>query len=1116
MRIYFVIGSAIFKVKKKSYNHRVVKRDHSVLGYALVIVCSLLLLCISITPIFGVVSTAIFNVTLGVFGIIAYPILISLILLGIAYIKHLPVYLPVRKIVAICCLSFFAILLLQLATTHHFLTRNFADYIAATYSAKYSAGGVIFGTIAYGIQKGITEIASYVIYSVIIIALAVYISGIVPKLLNRNATVTFTKQPPNLPVPSFPTSPDHSVATKQPQSKQLYVGVIEPSESSLATVSRASEITPSQERSMSMFESSPMFSDISRPLDISSEKAKALELLYGNQYDAGLNMIEEFERQKSVSKTKSPVVRLMADIPEEVKPDTQPTPSTAAPVVQSAPQEKPDVQPEKSARPQMITHDANSLLAEVILPKPKDYETAYTENEIINADEVSRRLRELQEQEKRGRVDAERILSESARRESEAQSILKKAPTFDENAFISRLDADDDIEELAPIIVANAKPVTEPVETVPEKPTVKPADTRESLTLSPKSSIESAPASYYQVNRDDELHSVFKQEMQKSSVTAPIDETVDDEPLSPIIVANQIKQELVSEDGSDKLVIDNSEAEDKSEKGENLPVDDFSGMSTYEEIAPPPKKSRVPENQISMDMYVQQRAETVLSNIPARKSFPHFEYNKPSIDFLNIYNDDVPEEDLEENARRLEECLKSYGVQIRVEATHKGPAITEYEVTVPPGVPISSVSRRSDDIMYALGAKSIRIQAPIPGRSAIGIEVPNKYVSTIGLRDIIESRDLDEACKTQQLPLALGVDVSGKPLIKDLAEMPHLLVAGTTGSGKSACLNCIIMSILYQKSPEEVRFILVDPKRVEFSTYNNMPHLLFNQIVYDAQQFLNVLKWTHKEMERRYALLSKNRVTTLSMYNALDSVRNGSEEKLQRIVIIVDEFADLMFSPEKGDLEKYICALAQKSRAAGIHMIIATQRPSADVITGTIKSNLNTRIAFRVAQGTESRIILDNNGAEDLMGKGDMLYYTGQMTRAQGAFVALDEISLAVSHIKDKNPSYFDDTILKDIMQGNREESEGDSSSGQGGKERTLDPIFERALAAVICQGQASVSMLQRRFNVGYPRAGKIIDQLADAKYIAQGVPGSNKPREVYMTREQYEEIYHKSVEDPL
>ena len=455
---------------------------------------------------------------------------------------------------------------------------------------------------------------------------------------------------------------------------------------------------------------------------------------------------------------------------------------------------------------------------------------------------------------------------------------------------------------------------------------------------------------------------------------------------------------------------------------------------------------------------------------------------------------------LTETASKLQKTLYNFGVVAKVEHVSVGPAITRYELKPSEGVRVSKIANLADDIALNLAAKTIRIEAPIPGKQAVGIEVPNEESEVVHLRDILDTDTFKN--HKSKLAFALGKDVSGEEIVTDIAKMPHVMIAGATGSGKSVCINTLIASIIYKAKPSDVKLIMVDPKIVELSVYNGIPHLMI-PVVTDPKKAAGALAWAVQEMENRYTKFAAKGVRDLAGYN--DAVeKEDTLGKLPHIVIIIDELADLMMVA-KNDVEGAICRLAQKARAAGMHLVIATQRPSVDVITGLIKANIPSRIAFAVSSQIDSRTILDQVGAEKLLGKGDMLFFpTGapKPVRVQGAFVSDKEVEKIVDFLKSNGETTYRDDITEYIEKTNCTDKEIDEGIMDDDE---TDPLLNEAIQTVIETGQASTSFIQRRFKVGYARAGRIIDQMEE-RGIISGYQGS-KPREVLMTKERWEEL---------
>lgn len=454
---------------------------------------------------------------------------------------------------------------------------------------------------------------------------------------------------------------------------------------------------------------------------------------------------------------------------------------------------------------------------------------------------------------------------------------------------------------------------------------------------------------------------------------------------------------------------------------------------------------------------------------------------------------------IEENVKTLEKTFTNFGIDAKVIGVIHGPTVTRYEIHPAPGVKISKITNLSNDIALSFAVASVRIEAPIPGKNAVGIEVPNRKRINVYLKEILQSSEFQNG--KYKIPIALGIDIGGKPIIADLTELPHLLIAGATGSGKSVCINNIILSILYKLNPETVKFIMIDPKRVELNVYNGIPHLLI-PIVTDASQAIKVLNWSISEMEKRFKIFAEAGVRNLEGYNEYVRNINNDTEPLPYIIIVIDELADLMLSsPVKA--EESLCRLAQMTRATGIHLIIATQRPSVDIITGSIKVNFPSRIAFAVSTQVDSRTILDVNGAEKLLGNGDMLFSpvgVSKPIRAQGAFVVEKEIRNVVSYLMKHSPSpEYEQEVLeykksKGLMRETEEEEE--------------DELFNDAVSIIINSKQASISILQRKLRIGYTRAARLIDVM-EKKRIVGPYDGRN-PRKILISNEEYLSKYDK------
>ena len=454
------------------------------------------------------------------------------------------------------------------------------------------------------------------------------------------------------------------------------------------------------------------------------------------------------------------------------------------------------------------------------------------------------------------------------------------------------------------------------------------------------------------------------------------------------------------------------------------------------------------------------------------------------------------DQEIEENAHTLQQTLESFHVNAKVISACHGPAVTRYDLEPAPGVKVSKITNLAEDIALQLATTSVRIE-PVPGKAAIGIEIPNRILESVQLRDVLENPAFQEA--KSKLTVGLGMDISGQAIFADIGKMPHLLVAGATGSGKSVCINTLISSILFKAAPDEVKFILIDPKMVELSNYNGIPHLMV-PVVTDPKKASSVLNWAVQEMEKRYAVFASHSVRDIKSFN-----RRYAEEKMPFIVIVIDELADLMMVSPR-DVEDSICRILQKARAAGIHMILATQRPSVNVITGIIKANLPSRISFAVSSQVDSRTILDRGGAETLLGKGDMLFSpqgAPKPIRVQGAFISDEEVEMLLDYIRSQGQEVSENEELIDFIENDSKE---DDSSEEDEFLVKQDKLLPDAVELVMSTGQASSSSIQRRFRVGYSRAARLVDTMEELRIIGPS-GGGNKPREILMSQEQAMEL---------
>ncbi len=602
--------------------------------------------------------------------------------------------------------------------------------------------------------------------------------------------------------------------------------------------------------------------------------------------------------------------------------------------------------------------------------------------------------------------------------------------------------------------------------------------------------------------RDDVHEITVRRYTEEDAGNEPAGQALTKDEDDPFSIRGEIR-EIKSRGGARRALPEPQEPEyeeDDEEEEEYIPAKPMSSFRDEEkhlqevisgdgaETAPAPAKSRP-------------HAAPETAKKPAKVQ--NKKYVFPPVDLLKKSDRQRADSDAELTAtgHRLEEILSTFGVNATVTEVSQGPTVTRFELQPEAGVKVSKILGLTDDIKLNLAATDIRIEAPIPGKAAVGIEVPNKNVATVFFRDVVDTQDFRAA--KSKLSIGVGKDLAGKPVVSDIAKMPHVLIAGSTGSGKSVCINTIIMSILYKASPEEVKLIMIDPKVVELSVYNGIPHLLI-PVVTEPQKAAAALNWAVAEMTKRYKMFADARVRDIKGYNSWVEQTPAGErpEKMPQILVIVDELADLMMTCAN-DVESAIVRLTQLARAAGIHLVIATQRPSVDVITGLIKANMPSRIAFAVTSNTDSRTILDMVGAERLLGKGDMLFFPQGQTRparVQGAFVSDDEVAAVTAFIRDQN--YHSPT--SEAVSGEIEEfgQTASMSSGESGSNDERDAFFEDAARLVIGKDKASISMLQRVFKVGFNRSARIMDQLCEAGVVSE--EEGTKPRKVLMSEAEF------------
>lgn len=1097
---------------RKYTNGRKSKREggNEVLGIGLIIVSAFILLCIVIPPLIGIVSQFFYGVVTGVFGFVSYPLFIGLLVLGIALLQDWKISLPGKQIAEIAVIAFSFVMILQLAVTHSYLSVPFTEYISHVYGAKAATCGALFGVLAYGMKTALTAVFSYILLSALILVMTFLLLGLGKKNVFKARKKTAVPETPQYKFVKGESAPQ---PVQPVTDTSLFVDSIIPTAPQIPKTESGSFQTLSEPQR-------PPISGYGNEAPIYDPTSA-----YGN-YGYGATSFEPYhapvqpEPPKSKSDSRSEAHRILFEDNRSNYPMYDPSAHTPSPsntsvlpdVVSSPPAVKAPERPTFAKPPKIVHNDTPPVQKpfDVVFPEPKDFSDQIVGGTIINGDDLSMQLMEQRakrpsESKKESIFDNRPKLDDFSVRKLEADSLRpiadptaetapEPAPIMNGDLFTEHL-----LKKQSDSILRNDSPFSTP------EPAKQPAYEPPVPESAPMSETFTQPieqeSSFEKLLREDRA-------IRERETAAPIQPEPQEETIAPIVNGEDMPSEPLFK--IEDEVVDLSEKADTAGQDFTGYYEPVSAATVVSERAS--RKSRAVPGQIDLDDYGKSAPEPEPPKPPKKKK--HVRYVAPPIELL-MNNSTNPEDyggDSQEKAHILEQTLESLKLPAKVVQITKGPAVTRYELEMQPGIPIKRIESFQSDIAYNLASNGkIRIETPIPGKRAVGVEVPNEQIAIVALRDIIESKQFQTA--TSPLTLALGKDIAGQNIVCQLEKMPHLLIAGSTGSGKSACLNSIIMSILYKASPDDVRMILIDPKEVEFAIYKNMPHLLIKDIINDTAHAVNAFKWAKFEMDRRYKLLSKYCVRSLAEFNNSQVVKDGIEEKLPRIVIIVDELCELIMSPAKKELEERIMSMAQKARAAGLHLILATQRPSVDVITGTIKANLPSRVAFAVTSYNDSRTILDQGGAEALLGRGDMLYAPNDMPepkRVQGAYVTTEEVSTIVSFVKENNPCDYDEDVENEIMvtkEAVAEKGPADDEDDDG-----FDVLMKQVLKRVIISGQASTSMIQRRFSVGYARASRIVDQMESNRFI--GPLEGSKPREVYITREQFRELFDEDVDD--
>ncbi len=1051
---------------------------------------------------------------LGVFGLSFYAINLALIVLGILFVIGKNIELPKISIVyGMLALSCF-ILILQVLTTLN-ISSNFGEYMAEIWNGKLTCGGVLFGLIVYPFYLALGSTGTAILFSILLVAFSALFIDVCFVNSTANKAKVISKEIEEKSSLKQPKVEDLAEPEKPSEQKQFdeNIFVKDNEKEEKVEVANAENNDKDRERILNLLGlNKKKQEEKSEP----EEEKENKNLLYTKNDIFKLN--SEFEDNKKEEKKgdKPPVF-----IHTEDELDANPTTSFVF-------NEKP--QPQMSEKERLNREFLSSINGRSV-PKPAPVQKP--KNDIFANNSNRNFDYNPYEQNDKFSNDLQDFFGNPMREYGAPNS-------FNQNPFVPPQQAFNSENMINQNMgLNNQNPfISSPVEQTPNSQFggfETPFDNGFNQSFTPPSF--QPPNQQKSFSQNSNKFGYENQEQQDiissigiSNIEPPTQKRVENknndyvskfgytDDAKDIKIENEFKsnnikkvekpEEVKKPDIYDENLTKKSYNEHKQEYidsidkvNENLssfnnkPKQDFSKQNRFDK-----------SNQITIDQVSKEEPKPVEEKkVPKYKKPP--EYKKPPIDLLEIRKsqNDTDDADLADKAKVLEETLSNFKIPAKVCSILKGPAFTRFEMQMPAGVSVTRITNYIDDIQMPLMCLGkIKTEIPIPGKNAFGVEVPNKVIDTVGLRDILESNAFTSS--KSLLTFGLGKDISGDCLVARLEKMPHLLVAGQTGSGKSVGINSLICSILYKASPQDVKFILVDPKQVEFTFYNGLPHLLTRNVITEVDKAISAFAWTINEMERRYMNFKNFAVRNIEEYNETDEVKNGFNEKMPYIIIIVDELADLMTQAKK-DLEDKIMRLAAKARAAGIHLVLATQRPSVDVITGTIKANLPARIAFAVQAPQDSKTILNVGGAERLLGKGDMLYQPSdspELKRIQGAFLSNEEIKKIVSYIKENNEADFDEEIEKAMF----------SKSGGGYEinqnEEEFDPLLKDALRIAIKTDSASISKLQRAFGIGYPRAGKIIDQMERSGMISP--PDNKNARTIYMTQQEFEERFGEDL----
>ncbi len=1018
---------------------------------------------------------------LGILGVFIYPLTVLGVIISLALLNDKRYVMPKKYAIFLALSLILFLMIIQLIIIGSPNGKSFGEYLALNYTKKFTAGGIIIGFLPSCMAKLMGLVATYILLAIMFaICVAFFVEAIMSLRKTEQSEKPIKLQIKDKkiekPIQATMSTENPKIAQKREEVNVMYGGNVEqeekreltareklglvggykqpvgqpyrPEEVVLPADKKEKESVP-QGMSMREYLLSPPKLDLDKFRE-RQEKITKINLANSNYQQRNNEPQEQQVETQSINTSPEEIQSNISQLKEEELIKSQPV-EDAQPTWQV---NLPNIKPEE------ITNEAENIVRSVFMQeKIEREEDSKREEQNNNYGEFRREENNFEREKNEERNTFDR--NDFSRRENFTRDNLDRNNLSRESRF-----SEEDKEE---------------------NEIIEPGERGEDI--------------FKTRNRESGRENVFDRE----NIEKPQKERS---------LAEFVKEEFV-EDGNKQ--------DDVVEDKEFINFDDI-------EEEPPKKKEESQRNNyltsrddergdfskpFNRDRFESQEKEKPIDEMEKRKRFVSldddnkkeeiikpYKYKRPSIDLLTTVSDDPASFNSDMPLKRvaLENVLENFGVPAKVQNVVVGPTVTRYEIEMPEGISVKKILSMDADIAYALSANGeIRIEAPIPGRSMVGIEVPNSRIAKVSVKDILSSKEFESS--SSALTFALGKDITGNVKVCNLQKMPHLLVAGTTGSGKSVCLNTIIISLLYKSSPDEVKFIMIDPKQVELSMYEGLPHMVVPKVITDPTKAVNALQWAVDEMERRFNLISDERVRNIDEYNQLDKVKENKVRKIPYIVIIFDEFADFM-AVAKNEIEDKIKRLAGKARAAGIHLILATQRPSTDVVTGTLKANLPARIAFKVASTVDSGVIMGSPGAEKLLGHGDMLYKPADAapTRLQGCLIETQETKDVVNYIIENNEEVFDEEAFNAINNPNK------ANTKDGGENNGVDPLLPQALKICIDNGVASTTMVQRKLSIGYPRAARIVDQMEERGYISSAE--GSKQRSVYISIEEFYSIF--------